>query len=71
MSKIRIVADAPTPAGRNHKRGKLFEHEDPGDRFIVATAQRHDLTLVTSDGKMLAYQREFRRAPSLKLEDWE
>lgn len=25
MAKIRIAADAPTPAGRNNRRGKLFE----------------------------------------------
>ena len=30
-------------------------HEDPGDRFIVATAIRHNLTLITSDGKILDY----------------
>lgn len=30
-------------------------HDDPADRFIVATAIHHRLTLVTSDEKILAY----------------
>lgn len=29
-------------------------HEDPADRFLAATAQVFDLTLVTGDGQMLA-----------------
>lgn len=28
-------------------------HQDPADRFIVATAQVHDLTLVTPDQRLL------------------
>ena len=28
-------------------------HEDPADRFIAATAQVYDLTLVTTDGNLL------------------
>lgn len=30
-------------------------HEDPADRFIVATARRLDLTIITSDQRILAY----------------
>ena len=30
-------------------------HEDPADRFIVATARLRSLTVVTSDGKMIDY----------------
>ena len=30
-------------------------HYDPADRFIVATAIAHDLTIVTSDERILAY----------------
>jgi PIN domain nuclease of toxin-antitoxin system len=30
-------------------------HEDPADRFIVATAIHHRLVLLTSDEKVLAY----------------
>lgn len=29
-------------------------HQDPADRFIAATARVHDMTLVTSDGRLLA-----------------
>ena len=32
-----------------------FESEDPADRFLVATALEHDLTLVTADGAMRDY----------------
>lgn len=31
----------------------LLLHEDPADRFIAATAQVHDLTLVTADKRLL------------------
>jgi PIN domain nuclease of toxin-antitoxin system len=30
-------------------------HRDPADRLLVATARRHDLTLVTADERILAY----------------
>ena len=30
-------------------------HEDPADRFIVATARRFNLTIITSDRKILDY----------------
>ena len=29
------------------------EHQDPADRFIVATAKVYDLTLVTADARLL------------------
>ena len=32
---------------------RLLFHEDPADRFIAATAQVHDLTLVTADQRLL------------------
>jgi PIN domain nuclease of toxin-antitoxin system len=32
-----------------------FASEDPADRFLVATALEHDLTLVTADGAMRAF----------------
>lgn len=32
-----------------------FERADPGDRFIVATAVEHDLTLLTADAWILAW----------------
>lgn len=35
--------------------GQRIEHRDPGDRFIVATALVHGLTVVTPDPKIAAY----------------
>lgn len=32
-----------------------FASEDPADRFLVATALEHDLTLVSADGAMRAF----------------
>ncbi len=32
-----------------------FASEDPADRFLVATALEHELTLVTADGAMQAF----------------
>jgi PIN domain nuclease of toxin-antitoxin system len=32
---------------------RLLLHEDPADRFIAATAQIYDLTLVTADKRLL------------------
>jgi PIN domain nuclease of toxin-antitoxin system len=32
-----------------------FESQDPADRFLVATALEHDLTLVSADAAMLGY----------------
>lgn len=34
-------------------RRLALEHDDPADRFIAATARVHDLTLVTSDTRLL------------------
>jgi PIN domain nuclease of toxin-antitoxin system len=34
-------------------RSVRLPHEDPADRFIVATAQLLDLTLITADDKLL------------------
>ena len=31
-----------------------FEHEDPADRFIAATAFQHSATLATEDARLLA-----------------
>lgn len=33
-----------------------FESRDPGDRFLVATALEHDLTLVTADRAMQEFK---------------
>ena len=40
-----------------------FHHDDPADRFLVATALVHDLTLVTMDRRL----RKSRHVPMLVL----
>jgi PIN domain nuclease of toxin-antitoxin system len=37
-----------------------LSHRDPADRFLVATAKVHDLTLVTADARLM-------RVPGLKV----
>lgn len=32
-----------------------WSHKDPGDQLVVATARTHRLTVLTSNGKILAY----------------
>ena len=34
-------------------RSLRMEHEDPADRFLAATAEVHELTLVTADERLL------------------
>lgn len=35
--------------------GRSIDHKDPGDRFIVATAYAHGLTIITPDEKIGAF----------------
>ena len=52
---------APTAAPLSHSialRSEAlpgFDSQDPADRFLVATALEHDLTLVTADAAMRGY----------------
>lgn len=39
-----------------------WEHKDPADRLIVATARVHRLSVITSDAKILAYPHVASRA---------
>jgi PIN domain nuclease of toxin-antitoxin system len=34
-------------------RYTMLDHQDPADRFLVATAKAYDLTLVTSDERLV------------------
>ena len=53
MSKAP-VAEAPlTIDVALASRSVELEHQDPADRFIVATAAVHGLTLVTADARLL------------------
>lgn len=49
------MRDAPlTRAVAIASRSLSLDHEDPADRFLVATACVYDLTLVTADERILA-----------------
>jgi PIN domain nuclease of toxin-antitoxin system len=36
-------------------------HQDPADRFIVATAMRHEAVLMTADAQLLSWRSKLRR----------
>jgi PIN domain nuclease of toxin-antitoxin system len=57
--RLALGASAPREAALNHhvairSREIELDHEDPADRFLVATADLYDLTLVTEDERLLA-----------------
>ena len=41
-------------------------HDDPADRFIVATALGHEATLVTADERLLVWQHSLERQDARK-----
>jgi PIN domain nuclease of toxin-antitoxin system len=41
-------------------------HDDPADRFIVATAVAHEATLITADERLLAWQHSLERQDARK-----
>lgn len=48
-----LPIDADIARGANELPGDF--HGDPADRFIVATARKHNLTIITSDGLIRRY----------------
>lgn len=52
---VIIVLPIDAAIAREANRLPGFAHEDPADRIVVATARVHDLTILTSDEKILAY----------------
>ncbi len=40
---------------RSETLAQLDHHRDPADRWLIATAAVHELTLVTADGRIRAY----------------
>ena len=54
MPKLRLVPLSPVVAYRSTVLPQPF-HGDPADQIIVATARVRDLTIVTSDERILAY----------------
>ena len=53
MSVAPIVETPVTIDVALASRAVDLEHQDPADRFIVATAKVFDLTLVTADARLL------------------
>jgi PIN domain nuclease of toxin-antitoxin system len=41
-------------------------HDDPADRFVVATALAHEATLVTADERLLSWQHSLERQDAKK-----
>jgi len=50
---VVLPIDAEVAIGATRLPGSF--HADPCDRFLVATARRHDIPLVTADKRILAY----------------
>lgn len=53
-NRVKIIELSPE-ISLDATRLPEWEHKDPGDRLVVATARTHRLTVLTSDGKILAY----------------
>ncbi len=54
MLKAGPFREAPlTHAVAQESRRLSFEHSDPADRFVAATAVVYDLTLVTADSRLM------------------
>lgn len=51
--RVKLLPISPTIALEAYQWPADF-HGDPADRIIAATARAHDLTLVTSDEKLLS-----------------
>jgi PIN domain nuclease of toxin-antitoxin system len=56
LPKIRVkVIDLCPDISIDATRLPVWEHKDPSDRLIVATARTHRLTILTSDKTILDY----------------
>jgi PIN domain nuclease of toxin-antitoxin system len=51
---VTVLELSPSIAFRSNNL-REFEHRDPADRIIVATAIDHSLTLLTVDQALIAY----------------
>jgi PIN domain nuclease of toxin-antitoxin system len=54
QNRIKVIELSPE-ISIDATRLPAWEHKDPGDRLVVATARSHRLTILTSDAKMLSY----------------
>jgi PIN domain nuclease of toxin-antitoxin system len=53
MKDLDLQEVAFTSAIEHELRFAVLGYRDPGDRFLVATAEVYDLTLVTADQRLL------------------
>jgi PIN domain nuclease of toxin-antitoxin system len=53
LSRVPMHEAALTRDVALRSRAVRIEHEDPADRFLAATAEVYDLTLVTADERLL------------------
>lgn len=54
QNRVKVIDAAPDIA-IDATRLPEWTHKDPADQLVVATARVHRLTVLTSDGKILAY----------------
>lgn len=54
LNRVKVIDLSPEIA-IDSTRLPEWDHKDPSDRIIVATARIHGLTLLTSDAKILSY----------------
>lgn len=54
QNRIKVIELSPE-ISIDATRLPAWEHKDPGDRLVVATARSHRLTILTSDAKMRSY----------------
>ncbi len=55
-NRVRLLEISPEIA-IDATRLPGWEHKDPGDQIVVATARMHGLKVLTSDSKILRYRR--------------
>lgn len=53
LARVPMRDAALTREVAARSRAVRLEHEDPADRFLAATAEVHELTLVTADERLL------------------
>jgi PIN domain nuclease of toxin-antitoxin system len=53
-NRVKVIEISPE-VSIDSTRLPEWDHKDPGDRLVVATARVHRLTVLTSDRKILSY----------------
>lgn len=53
-NRVKVIEISPE-VSIDSTRLPEWDHKDPGDRLVIATARVHRLTVLTSDRKILSY----------------